>query len=304
METEQLLNFIDTAKAGSFQKVADKNFISQRTVSKQMERLEIELGVKLFYRSHNKIVLTDAGYTFVNMAQEIVNKLNLNIIELKKIASANNNRLRIGYPTAFDLNSIIKNILTYTSHNMPKLGITFSEESVGHLLSDLSQGYLDCAYITNYNIHNKFEKELEDCILEKNSINFAINKLNPLSNLKHLDISDLCNQKIIYWALDDSLKEQSYIQRIMDTNKSYNSFVRVQTLEQLQLSIALNEGIALYPNTVYKLLAFEDHIKTIPLFKNKVQQYYATHLVYRKENNQNGLKYYLKGINLHSHKNN
>lgn len=65
MDIEQLKNFLAAAQLGSFQRVADQQFISQRTVSKQMTSLEDELGVQLFFRGPNKITLTNAGTYFV-----------------------------------------------------------------------------------------------------------------------------------------------------------------------------------------------------------------------------------------------
>ena len=73
MDTEQLKNYLAVAQLGSFQKVADQKFISQRTVSKQMANLEDELGVQLFFRGPNKVTLTNAGNYFVQRATELLN---------------------------------------------------------------------------------------------------------------------------------------------------------------------------------------------------------------------------------------
>ncbi len=64
MELLQLKYFRDAAKLENFSKVAEKYFVAQPAVSHAISKLEEELGVKLFTRSGNKIVLNDYGMAF------------------------------------------------------------------------------------------------------------------------------------------------------------------------------------------------------------------------------------------------
>lgn len=97
MDIEQLKNFLAAAQLGSFQRVADQQFISQRTVSKQMTSLEDELGVQLFFRGPNKITLTNAGTYFVQRATELLNQLDDSIIKLHSISQRNFQHLRTAF---------------------------------------------------------------------------------------------------------------------------------------------------------------------------------------------------------------
>ena len=53
--------FEASARLGSFTKAAEELGVSQPAVSQSVRRLEAEIGVKLFYRNHRIIALTDAG---------------------------------------------------------------------------------------------------------------------------------------------------------------------------------------------------------------------------------------------------
>ena len=64
MNIDQIKLFIQVTELGSFKKVAEQNYISQRAVSQQMKKLEDELGAQLFIRGHNSITLTPAGKFF------------------------------------------------------------------------------------------------------------------------------------------------------------------------------------------------------------------------------------------------
>lgn len=48
MNEELLRLFLDVVQLGSFQKVAEKNYVSQRAVSRQIQRLEQNLHTQLF----------------------------------------------------------------------------------------------------------------------------------------------------------------------------------------------------------------------------------------------------------------
>ena len=54
----QLKLFVDLVRVQSFTKVAEINYITQPAVSLSMQKLEEELGVKLFERTTRKVLVT------------------------------------------------------------------------------------------------------------------------------------------------------------------------------------------------------------------------------------------------------
>ena len=61
MTTEQMKYFIETARCLSFTEAADRLFLSQSALSRQIAALEGELNAQLFLRSRNTVRLTPAG---------------------------------------------------------------------------------------------------------------------------------------------------------------------------------------------------------------------------------------------------
>jgi DNA-binding MarR family transcriptional regulator len=55
-----------------FSRAADRLNMSQSTLSKQIFRLEQEIGFRLFEHSHQAAELTDAGRVFIAGAREVV----------------------------------------------------------------------------------------------------------------------------------------------------------------------------------------------------------------------------------------
>ena len=61
MDAKQIRFFLEIARTGSFTSAAKKLFISVPGLVKSMDKLEDELGVKLFHRSRHSIILTEEG---------------------------------------------------------------------------------------------------------------------------------------------------------------------------------------------------------------------------------------------------
>lgn len=68
----QLETFIQVADAGSFNRAAEKMYISATAVIKQINSLESNLGLQLFDRTHRGLVLTKAGKSMYQDAKYIV----------------------------------------------------------------------------------------------------------------------------------------------------------------------------------------------------------------------------------------
>ena len=66
MELLQLKYFCDAAETQNFSKTAEKYFVPPSSVSQSIRRLEKELGVPLFERRANHIVLNEEGKIFYN----------------------------------------------------------------------------------------------------------------------------------------------------------------------------------------------------------------------------------------------
>lgn len=76
MDKNQLQNFISLAHTLNFSHAAKQQFISQPALTKQISRLEAELGAKLFHRSRHGVSLTISGTEFYRYATEILDAMN------------------------------------------------------------------------------------------------------------------------------------------------------------------------------------------------------------------------------------
>ena len=74
MELTQLLQFKTIAECKTMTQAAKKLHISQPALSTGLKKLEEELGVQLFERKKNNIILNKAGEIALDYASSILNK--------------------------------------------------------------------------------------------------------------------------------------------------------------------------------------------------------------------------------------
>lgn len=75
MDVQQLRAFREVARRRSFSGAAKELFLSQPAVSRQISSLETEIGMPLFVRMGNHIVLTDPGRKLLVYAEEVLQTL-------------------------------------------------------------------------------------------------------------------------------------------------------------------------------------------------------------------------------------
>lgn len=96
MYNPQLETFLRVADAGSFNKAAEKSYITPTAVIKQINLLEAELGVKLFERTHRGLHLTKAGKSLYQDTKYIIQYCRDSVTRAKNAMQEDTNVIRIG----------------------------------------------------------------------------------------------------------------------------------------------------------------------------------------------------------------
>ena len=119
--TDKNLYYIKVlADEKSFSKAAKKLYIAQPSLSQSVQRLEAELGVKIFHRSTSGLILTQAGTLYYQMACRV-----LKAIDDFNAEFSNTNDLQRGQIT-FGINNhygvlILPQLLTEFSRRFPRI---------------------------------------------------------------------------------------------------------------------------------------------------------------------------------------
>lgn len=296
MNQQQLQYFIEAVHLGSFQRVADTNFVSQRAVSKQILNLETELDTKLFLRDSNRIRLTDVGHQFVPHAQDILNRLEDVENEFKHHHFQALDTVKIGYFSPFESQIMIDNINRFQAQTKQPLNFEVSEAGIEHLLTDVSIGILDCAYILAYGPHWQLKNHsLTSQTIYQNEMILGVSPANPLAQHQEITPDDLKDHNVLYYSYESS----SYLQN--EFNQAINfsekiSTERVSTIEQMQIRVALNRDVAFYPNGLFqRFIQPNNQIKYLP-FKDPDTQKYSIQVVYQRRNKARPLRKFLDSL--------
>ena len=96
MNNLHLKTFLCVAEAGSFNKAADKLYLSPNSVIKQINQLETELEVPLLERTHRGLSLTAAGTSLYSDAKYIIDFCRDAIERAKNAMVGSDNVIRVG----------------------------------------------------------------------------------------------------------------------------------------------------------------------------------------------------------------
>lgn len=96
-----LLSFVEAARAGSMSAAARKLDLTPAAISKNVLRLEGELGVRLFNRSTRQLRLTPEGERFFARAEVALRELDEAVAEVGRALEAPSGRVRISVGVSF-----------------------------------------------------------------------------------------------------------------------------------------------------------------------------------------------------------
>ncbi|MCD8053893.1 MAG: LysR family transcriptional regulator [Lachnospiraceae bacterium] len=147
MTTKDMQYVLMIAKYGNMTKAAETLYISQPALSIQLNRLEEELGLKLFERSSKGMKLTYAGEEFVVRAQKI-SVMHYELQDrLNNIRENVDKQLRVGY-TLKHLPSLFPDTLLQFKSLYPHVQVVSVDGHISELEEKLLSGELDII-ITN-----------------------------------------------------------------------------------------------------------------------------------------------------------
>jgi LysR family hydrogen peroxide-inducible transcriptional activator len=165
MELHQLRYFSAVADAGSFSRAAEKCHVSQPSLSQQIQKLESELGGRLFDRLGRSVRLTDLGQAFLPRARSVLHELSSAKDELTERLQSEAGPVVIGAIPTIAPYWLASRLATF-SRKFPKVHLTIAEEITPVLLDRLRAGSVDLAVLAlpirghEFETHSLFTERL------------------------------------------------------------------------------------------------------------------------------------------------
>ncbi len=186
MTITQLKYVLSVAEYQNFTIAAEHSFVTQPTLSMQIQKLEDELNAKIFNRSTKPIELTDIGKKIVEQAKIIVDESNriTDIVHQQKGYIGGEFKLGI-IPTIMP--TLLPMFLNNFTKKYPKARLIIEELSTEEIIRKLTDGHIDAA-IAATPLENEAIKERP---LYYEPFVGLIPRDHRLHNTKKIEIDDL-----------------------------------------------------------------------------------------------------------------
>ncbi len=146
IDFRHLKYFLAVAENLHFRKAAERLFISQPGLSRQIKQMEDDLEIQLFVRHNRKVVLTTAGEYLKNEVTQNLQNLERIISHAKLIQEGKNGALKFGY-VGSAMQNIIPNILVNFKKEHPNVKFGLQEMDNKKQITSLLSQNIDIGFV-------------------------------------------------------------------------------------------------------------------------------------------------------------
>ena len=241
MEMHQLRYVVAVARTGNFSRAAEQCHVAQPSLSQQIQKLEDELGERLFDRMKREAKLTTHGEVFLRRAVKILEEVDAAKREASDAQELLRGTLTVGVlPTIAPY--LLPDVLVAFAEKFPGVQIVIQEDTTERLLR-LAHGYeIDFALASRPISDDRME--LRDLFTEE--LRVALPPGHPLTRKRSLNLTDLESERMIVMKEGHCLGDQVLDfcgRRDLKPNISFRS----AQLETIQALVCSGVGISLIP---------------------------------------------------------
>jgi LysR family hydrogen peroxide-inducible transcriptional activator len=242
MNIQQLEYIIAVDKLRHFAKAAEHCNVTQPTLSMMIQKLEDELGVKLFDRSVQPVVPTSAGEKVIEQAKNVLYQAS----KIKDIVSEEEEsvegvfRLAV-LPTIAPY--LLPRFLSVLSEKYPALDLRILEMKTAPTLQALASGEIDAAIIAN----QPSSPLLQGDVLYYEEFLAYVSKNDPIFGKEIIRSSDISDERL--WLLDEGHCFRDQLVRFcqMEKVKLRQAAYRLGSLETFMRMVESGNGITFIP---------------------------------------------------------
>ena len=219
-------------------------FVTQPTLSMQIQKLEEELGIKLFDRSRQPVVPTPIGELVLVHARRVILEVRMLEDVIKEKQGLIHGELRLGIiPTLAPY--LLPLFLQSFLDKYPEVQLKVKEVTTEHLVEAIQKGHLDMGLVVtplqvaSIREHPIFYEEMVAYVSKSNA---AYKKTYVLAN--DIDVHDL-------WLLEEGNCFRSQMLNLCELQKAHRDLLRFEyeagSLETLKKMVETNRGITILP---------------------------------------------------------
>ena len=261
MTLQQLKYVIGIADSGSFNKAAEKLFVSQPSLTSTIHDLEAELGISIFNRTGRGITLTNDGTEFLASARQLyMNYQNL----IEKYGENGTIKKKFGISTqhySFAVKSFVEMVKNF---NTNEYEFAIRETRTRNVIEEVAafKSEIGILYLSEFN-HKAITSILKSKDLEFHHLidckaYVYIWKGHPLAKEKHISLMQLEDYPCLSFEQGDE-SSFYFAEEILSTEEYHRTIKANDRATMLNLMIGLN-GYTLCSGIICEELNGSDYV--------------------------------------------
>jgi LysR family transcriptional activator of glutamate synthase operon len=191
MELDQLRSFVAVAEARSFTRAAALVHLSQPAISRQIGRLEKELGAELFERYGRRVECTANGQLLLPLARTIVSRADEAARLIREHVGMVSSRVRFG-SSGIVFAHLLPAILASFLQAYPKIHLDLIEREDSLLEEAVANGEIDCAIVTGWG-----SPRASVVRLLTEEVFLVVSQSHRLADRSSVSLSELANESLL-----------------------------------------------------------------------------------------------------------
>jgi DNA-binding transcriptional LysR family regulator len=245
---EQLRGFVAVAEHRHFGRAAEQLNMTQPPLSRQIQKLERAVGVRLLERDNRRVELTPAGVAFLAEAERLLALAGTAPDLARRIAAGSTGTVRVGF-TAASTFDVLPAMLNRMGEMLPDITVELREMITREQTEALMGGEIDLGLA-----RPRFDPALLDTrVVQREPLRVAVpvgHRLAALGRRIHRD--DLVDEPLIM----HSVEEAQYLHELVLSVVPISGRRVVHTVSQLLTMVSLvsaGRGLAFVPESATRL---------------------------------------------------
>lgn len=227
-----------------FAQAARHCFVSQPTLSMQVQKLEEELGVKIFDRSKQPVIPTEIGLDIIEQARKVVAEAGALGELVKEKQGVVSGELKIGIiPTLAPY--LLPLFIKRFSRNYPLVKLVVNELNTDSIVRRLKEGRIDMGIL----VTPLQEAGIKEYVLFYEELMVYLSRKSEMYNKTYILPQDIDPGKL--WLLEEGHCFRSQIMNLCELRKASRETTSFDyeagSIETLKRMVDLNDGITIIP---------------------------------------------------------
>jgi DNA-binding transcriptional LysR family regulator len=192
---KQFKYFIEIVEAGSYSRAAEKLYIAQSALSRQIKELEDELQTPLLMRDARQFELTPAGQLFFERGKRILEDIDDTLVQARHVGQGAQGVIRLQHSSSVILAPRISNALAHTLDAHPGVTLEVSMLPSENQTLEIEEGRADIGLLRLPTLRRHPHIQVREIGSERLMV--AVAQHSPLAPLDNVELAALSDEAFI-----------------------------------------------------------------------------------------------------------